>query len=474
MRTIFVVVALFCAYLAGNRMAHPFIDGDLFWQRQLGEFVLANHAIPTALGNDVFSAPGAPWTPHEWLLGIFAAVAMDGHALWALSALAGLAVFAALMITALRAKRAGASTTSTLAAMLFAGICLESSFALRAQVLAWPLLAALMLALDFDGPAVLWAIPLVIAWANVHASVMLAIPIVWVDAAIFVWQRVRAGGGAAALKGDRAVALRLLLCVAVPLATLGTPLGVRLPVYAIELLNNPIRQYIQEWQPMTGLTTQIVAGFFPLVGLCVYGARKVWRTRPRDLVLTFVMAVWTVVAMRNLALFAFVGAVTAALAVDEQKGGEDPLAAPRFRFVPLLAVLIGVPLTGYIAYNAPPMIANWDPPRQSVAALAAIPGEHDLLCTEYSKCSYALGTPNVRIFMDGRADPYPPEIWNAFVTISAGLPGWQETLDHYKVNAVLLNQGDPLIGALKGMPGWREVAQGDSCCTLFIRRSSKG
>lgn len=70
MRLIFVVAALFCAYLVGNRMAHPFIDGDLFWQRQLGEFVLQNHAIPTMLGSDVFSVPGAPWTPHEWLLGV--------------------------------------------------------------------------------------------------------------------------------------------------------------------------------------------------------------------------------------------------------------------------------------------------------------------------------------------------------------------------------------------------------------------
>jgi hypothetical protein len=473
MRLILVVVALFAAYLVGNRIAHPFIDGDLFWQRQLGEFVLTNHAIPSMLGNDVFSAPGAPWTPHEWLLGIFAAFAMDHNALWALSVLAGIAVFAALMITAFRAKRAGASTMSTLAAMLFAGICLEGPFALRAQVLAWPLLAGLMWALDFDGPEVFWAIPMIVAWANLHASVMLAVPIVWLDGAIFVWQRARSGGGLRAALADRGVRMRLGLCVAAPLATLCTPLGAHLPVYAYDLLNNPIRQYIQEWQPMTGLTTQIVAGFFPLIGLCVYGAVRVWRKRPRDLVLTFFMAIWTVVAVRNIALFAIVAAVAAALAVDSDKGWDDPLAAKRFALVPWLAILIGVPVVGYIAYQGNPMSNTWDPPTKSVAALVATPGEHDLLCTEFSKCAYALGHPNVRVFLDGRADPFPPAIWDGFVTVSAMLPGWPEVLDHFKVNALLVDRDDPIDAALKGMPAWREIPQDDPCCAVFIRRSSK-
>jgi hypothetical protein len=474
MRLILVVVGLFCAYLVGNRIAHPFIDGDLFWQRQIGEFVMTNHAIPTMLGPDVFSSPGAPWTPHEWLLGILAALAMDHHALWALSVLAGLAVFAALMITALRCKRAGASTMSTLAAMLFAGICLEGPFALRAQVLAWPLLAGLMLALDAEGPAVLWAIPLIIAWANLHASVMLAVPIVWVDAAVALVQRARGEGGVRAALADRNLQFRLGLCIAAPLATLCTPLGLKLPVYAYMLLNSPIRQYIQEWQPLNGLTTQIVAGFFPLIGLCVYGAARVWRKRPRDLILTFVMGVWTLVAVRNIALFAIVAAVAAALAVDSDSVWDDPLAKPKYKLVPIVALLVGLPLVGYFAYQSHPIGNTWDPPEHSVAALVALPGQHDLLCTEFSKCSYALGNPNVRVFLDGRADPFTAPVWDGFVSVSAMLPGWPETLDHFKVNSLIVDRADPIDQALKGMPQWQEIPQDDACCALFIRRSSKG
>lgn len=454
-------------------MAHPFVDGDLFWQRQLGRFILSNHALPASLGSDVFSAPGAPWVPHEWLLGVLVALAMDHNALWALTVIAGLAVFVTLAITALRAKRAGAATTSTLASMLFAGICFESSFALRAQVLAWPLLAALMLALDADGLAVLWAIPIVIAWANLHASVMLVIPIVWIDAAMFVWQRARGAGGTGAAFAERAVRLRLMLCVAVPLATLCTPLGLRLPVYALSLLHNPIRQYIAEWQPTTSFNTQLVAGMLPLLALCVYGAARVWRLRPRDLVLTGVMAVATLFAARNISLFAILAAVAAALAIEDPKGWFDSLAARTYAVVPWLVLLVAVPLVGYAAYRAQPMTTAWEPPAGSIAALAAIPGEHDLLCTEFSKCAYALGHDNIKVFLDGRADPFPPEVWDGFVSVAGMGPGWPETLDHFKVNALLVVKNDPLSGAVKGMPGWQEVPQDDDCCDLFIRRSSK-
>jgi len=473
MRLIVVVVALFSAYLVGNRMAHPFIDGDLFWQRQLGLFVLSQHALPVALGTDVFSAPGAPWTPHEWLLGILAAVLMDHNALWALSVLAGIAVFSALMITALRCKRSGASTLSTLSAMLFAGICLEPSFALRAQVLAWPLLALLMLALDADGPVVLWAIPIVIAWANLHASVMLAVPIVWTDAAFYLWQRAREDGFAAALR-NRNVLLRFALCVAAPLATLCTPLGIRLPIYAYDLLNSPIRQYIQEWQPlMSVIGIQLFTGFVPLIGLCLWGSVRVWRKRPRDLALAVLMCVWTFVSARNLALFAIVATVTAALAIDSDKGWDDPLAVPRFRFVPLAALLIGVPLVAYLAYTVQPEGKRWTPPVQAVASLVALPGEHNLYCAEFSRCAYALGYPDVRVFLDGRADPFPPQIWDAYQTVYAMLPGWTETLDHFKINAMLVERNSPMDDAFKSMRGWHEVRQDDPCCALFIRPSSK-
>jgi hypothetical protein len=492
MRLVVVVVALFCAYLTGNRMAHPFIDGDLYWQAHLGEYVLNHLAIPTALGPETFTAAGAPWTAHEWLLGVIVALAFRYDASWTLSVLAGLAVFVALTLTALRAKRAGASLYATLSAMLFAGICLEAPFAIRAQVLAWPLLAALLFALDSEGFGALLAIPIVIAWANVHASVMIAIPIVWVDAACFILLRLaRARGQVVALEkstrtkkraaavaaaerpnilADAGVRARLILVVAAPLAVLCTPLGMRLPEYAWFLMHSPIRQFIAEWQPLTGPSTQVVAGMVPLLGIVLIGAGRLWRERPRDFVLTFLMAVLAVVSIRNIALFAIVAAVPASLSVAVGEGWHDPLELPRYAALTVVGLLLA-PVLGWIAFRANPITKVYSPPLKSIALLAQQPGDHRLLCTEFSWCAAALDEPNVRVFLDSRADPYPLPVWRSFAMVSAVIPGWQGELRRYDVNAVIVEKDSPLVQGLRGTPGWQVASESDSCCILFTRKT---
>jgi hypothetical protein len=488
-RLVFILVALFSAYLTANRMAHPFVDGDLFWQRHLGEYILAHHTIPATLGHDTFTAPGAPWVAQEWLLGTIVALAFRAHALWALSLLAGLTVFATLTISALRAKRAGASLYSALAAGLFAGICLEGPFGIRAQVLAWPLLAALLLVLDCEGWTALWAIPITIAWANLHASVMLAIPVVWLDAGLYVWKRFagarhdralsarrkkrEASDGVAvwALLRDESVRVRLSLCAAVPLAVLCTPLTIRLPLYAVSLLRSPIRDFISEWQPLHSLNTQIAFGMIPLVAIVLYGTRRLWRRRPRDYALTIFTALWTLRAVRNIELFAIVAVVPAALAVAGGEGWEDPiaaLAAPIRRTV-MATAIVAVFLVGVFAYHAHPITKPWNPPRQAIDELAAQPGEHDLFCADFSWCAVALGKPNIRVFLDGRADPFPVNVWKGFFEVASMRPSWPSVLNRFGINAVLVAKKHPLAVGMRLLKGWRELPPVKGCCLVFVR-----
>jgi len=491
-RLVVVVAALFCAFLTGNHLQHVFMDGDLFWQRRLGEYVLAHHAIPTALGNDVFSAPGAPWVPQEWLFSIIVAVAWAHGALWTIALLSGLAVFAALMLMAVRCKAAGAPLFPTLAILLFAGICMEASFSLRAQVWAWAFFAAMLLVLDEDGPRVWWAVPLAILWANVHASVMLVIPLVWLEAAAYIVgryarlqaQRAELRQTTRRKKRDAAaepettsllalpgVRNRLLLCAVIPFTVLCTPLGLRLPSYAIDLLNSPLRAYVSEWQPMRNLDLHRAAGMLPLFALYLYGIRKVWPLRVRDAVLPLLMAVWTVLAVRNLALFGISAAVPAALALDAEPGWENLLDRPATGIAATIAaLLLAVPLIGWIGFRSPAIFAMWPPPEGSVAALRALPGDHRLFCEEYSWCSVPLGEPNIAIFIDGRTDPYPPAVWQDFATIASLQPGWEQRIQDDRINAILAWRGGPLEPQLRNLPGWREIGDThDKCCVLFVQ-----
>src|SRR6185437_11515598 len=77
MSAVRIVVVLWGGLFAVLGLLMPPGDGDLWWQRWLGETILATHHLPTALGPETFSAAGAPWIPQEWLLSVLVAVTMN-------------------------------------------------------------------------------------------------------------------------------------------------------------------------------------------------------------------------------------------------------------------------------------------------------------------------------------------------------------------------------------------------------------
>jgi hypothetical protein len=461
---VLIVIAALVAFGTGQLIRDPFADGDLFWQRRLGEYVLAHHAVPHALGPDVFSAVGAPWVAQEWLFSTVVAIAFDAGAIWTIAIISGLALFAALAIAAWRALRADAATSAVTLVAVFAAICIYPTFALRAQVWAWPLFALALLVLDAEGLTLWWLVPITVLWANLHASVMIVVPIVWLNAAIYAWTSPRNSPG---------VRTRLLLCIAVPLATLCTPLGIGLPLYAFELLHSPLRAYISEWQPIDSVTVYRLFGFFPLVALTLLALlQRLWDKRPFDAALSVLLAVLSFFATRNVALFAFVAMIPASLALGSARQARslfDRLPQPA---ATILALLVVVPLFGWFGVRVGAFGIQWPAPFGSVQHLAAQPGEHRLFCAEYSWCSVALGEPNIRIFLDGRADPYPPRVWAAHGTITRARPGWRQLMTDYDINAVIAWRGGFFESQMQTLPQWKEITDtNDLCCVLFLKNS---
>jgi hypothetical protein len=449
---IVVAIAAVCAYLAGGSIAHPFVDGDLYWQRWLGESVLSSGHIPSALGNEVFTAQGAPWVAQEWLSSMLVAVLFRTHAIWLLAVLTGVTYFAALAVCAFRAKRNGATVNGTLLMLVAGVICIVPSFVLRAQIWVLPLFAALLLTLDFDDVRSWWSIAPIVLWANLHASAVLAIPVVWLDA----------------LTKPAAWRSRVPLCIAAAAALFCTPLGWRLLQYALEA--HPSRQYIYEWSPIARFDVQIVAGFIPLLALSLYAGIRQWRTRLRDVVLVAVLAVYAIVHQRNIPFFAIAAMPLAALAIGGAAGWARAAQTRTATILAAAAALVLLPLCAWAGYavssSQPPIFT---PPDGSLAALRTQSGPHRLLCTNYGWCAAFLGEPGVRIFIDGRADPFPADVWQAYLTIIRGEPGWDLALDRYEVNAVLARRGGPLDARLQATPQWHAVATSDLCCDLYVR-----
>jgi hypothetical protein len=74
----------------------------------------------------------------------------------------------------------------------------------------------------------------------------------------------------------------------------------------------------------------------------------------------------------------------------------------------------------------------------------------------------------VPVFVDGRADVYGDPFLLYYRRTFDVRPGWQEPLDEYDVDYVLMENGTPLTAVLAASPDWTEV-YADDLAQIFVR-----
>jgi hypothetical protein len=474
MRLAWLIIAVFAARYLVVAIAYPQTDGDLAWQRWLGAEILRTKVIPNSLGLETFSAPGAPWVAHEWLFSIGAALGQGGFG-WAL--FAGFSAFcaiAALALSAYRAERLGASAPAIAICTAAAGIALFDSFGVRVQVIAWPLVMLFLLLLESEGPAAWLALAVAALWSNVHASAALA-PVLAAVAAV------------GALLDARAVTPRVLKLGGIALGSLGAiclnPLGWHLPAYAVMLVGSPITHFIVEWRA-TGLDDPgFTFGALPLLALLILvgvgaGAGRLPGSRPRwEEILIVAAFFWLMLgAARNIAIFALVALPLVARGLTQSipfLAPEPPRERPRTgqerlaeAGLPAFALALSIAVAVVLLRAQDRTQVGLAAP--ALAALQRVPGTQRVLCADFAWCGLLVGNKHTRVFLDGRADPYPAKVWDDFIQIAKVGPQWRERLDAYRVDAIVVGRYGPLDQALLNAHGWRS-AFADDRYRLWLR-----
>ena len=453
-----VCVASVVGWLSALAVRFPAGDGDLLWQRWLGEKILREHAIPRALGDETFAAAGAPWTPHEWLFSTALAAAARHGVTWLVPLACALAVGVALATVVLRCRRRGVSTTMTSAAVLVCALATIQSFGARAQVLGWAGVATVVWLLESEGPWAWAAVPVTVAWANLHASAFLA-PAV---AALFAF---------AALLRDRTWSPAVLrsgaIAAACGVATLATPLGFDLARYALALLASPIRHSISEWGATSASSYAFVAGALPLLlVLAAFGVRA----SLRDRLLACAFAVLLFGAVRNVPVFAIVVApiALAALPRARDRAPARPVAVRGAAWTTLAAVACCGALITVLSWQRVPAAANALPLDTARTLLAQAHVPPRVFCEDFAWCSLFLNEP-ARFFMDGRCDPYPAPVWRDYREVIDGNRRWAAILDRERIDAVLVRRNGALDSLLAERRGtWRRIAS-DRVSGLYVR-----
>ena len=461
MKALLVVLVVFAARFLTSSWFENVQDGDIGWQGWLGTRILSTHHIPMQLGTETFTAVGATWLPQEWVLGIAIALVTPAHKFWLLAALSTACALLALFIVGIRSFRRGATPAVTGVTTAVVGLAMVMSFGVRAQVLAWPLLALFMLLLETEGAAAWLTVPLAIVWSNVHASAILA-PILAGAAALGIAIEERR-------LSDRCFYAGLLVPVLAGAICLN-PFMWHLPAYAVSLFNSPIRAMISEWQPgdianpwfALGSASLLIAAC--IIGLVAPAGR--WRDG-----FIFAAVLWLMfAAIRNATVFSIVVAPMVAGRITELLNLPPTTPeTPRERLAGIGVVLFTVIAATALVFKliSTTQITSAILPVKAIAKLEATPGMHRLLCQDFAWCGGALGAKNIRIFIDGRADPYPLAVWKNYESIAFLGSDWQRRLAASRTNAVIVQKADPLGQAMTLLPHWKRVYS-DAKFALFV------
>ncbi|HEX3226358.1 MAG TPA: hypothetical protein VHQ89_09695 [Gaiellaceae bacterium] len=233
------------------------------WLTYIGGQQIWAHGIPHR-DSLALASHGQPWIDQQWLaqLAIYGLAAAFGNGITvAINAVLVVAAFA----WACRLARKSASARSV---VLFAFLAVPFSFSsLRAQTFSYvmfvPLFAFLCAESRRPTRRVWLTLPLLVLWANMHGSVVIAAALVGLLGVVQFFQGLRRRGA--------------LLAAGAAASVVATPYGLSLLGYYRSTMGNPLfKKYISEWAPPTFPSTASV----PLLLIAGVGLILIAR-RPR-------------------------------------------------------------------------------------------------------------------------------------------------------------------------------------------------
>jgi hypothetical protein len=481
------------------------LDPDMWWHLRTGEFILQN-GIPA---QDVFTftVPQNAWITHEWLSQLI---------MWLVYLAGGLPglilFFAALIALTYWLLYLACAGRPYLAAfiVLLSAITSAIVWGVRPQIFNLLLTAVFVLIVERvkDGQwrvrTLWWLPPLTLIWANLHSGYLLGVVLLGTYAVGDLAQRWLAIPTERTL-GKTAVTHLFGATFASFLAAAVNPSGIELWIYPfLTLGSGPMQAYIQEWHspdfhqtffwPFAAMLALGVLGWvfsknYPQNDLAVAGVPAVPPTgavmRPAgahvtitDLLLFLGTGAAGLLSARHIPLFAIVAAPILArswlivLPGSRLAGGESTQqpAKPIFAVLNwlLLVVAVGTAVvwtSTKINNNEAAIVARY--PVAAVDYLAASGLDEARGYNSYNWGGYLIWR-GVPVFVDGRADVYGDPFLLYYRRTFDVLPGWQEPLDEYNVDYVLMEAGSPLTAVLAASPDWTEV-YADDLAQIFVR-----
>lgn len=466
MRPLALFVAL-AGVLASVALVRGIFDPDYFWHLATGNLILDTGAIPRT---DPFSFTwyGEPWIPDQWLAEVAIAAGV-----WTIGAGPMIVIFGIIAalgpgLVAAAALRTGANPLRVAGAAALVTAALLPQVTIRPQVASFAFTGALLFLLIEARPEHrrrLWLIPpLMLAWANVHGFFVVGLGIGLVYLVATLVGRTPMREHCSLVTAIAAVGLA---------ATMITPSGPQGLVYALSF-GDPGdlgAAQIVEWQSPNFHNLEFI-GFAGVLGaLFLAGLRNTrgW--------LAFVAAAGALLGLWAVRAIG-VGSVMIMpmLVIGAQVAAQESLpkgVRQRQALELVTATLVAVVLVAAAAMRGPVTVDPRRAPTAAVGVLREVLPDARVLAA-YDWGGYVINELHAsggRVFVDGRMHKYQPQLLADYLSIVNAEPGWQELLDRYDPDALILYPSMLLSKGAAEDDGWCEAYR-DDIEVLFLRDCS--
>jgi hypothetical protein len=471
------------AFLAVFSMAaRVSMDNDTWWHLRAGQWMVEHHSL---LNSDPFSytRADASWQYPGWLVEvpmylIYRYMGPGGLNLWTAAMVTLAFIFVWPTLSGGEFLRAFVIVLAAATSALY--------WAARPYLVTFVLAAIFLWVLEdyrWKKANRLWLLPvLMVVWVNSHGG-FLAGFLIW--AAYFV-------GEITSLKVERRKIrftphLSSLILLAIGglmlLAVCLNPAGPVMLAYPIKTVGiGALKNYILEWQSpdFHSLQAQPFAWMlFLTMGAIGFARRRLALT---DFFLAAGFAYLGLLAVRNVALFALAAPMVLTrhaepLLDDVSRVLKKPVIVAEgtlrwqkwinWSIFGLLAIVVVIRVILVL-----PKSVNENAFRQilPVDAVAFLQDNHPAgrLFNMYNWGGYLLWElPEYPVFVDGRTDLYDDALINDWLTTIRGEKGWQENLDRWQINTVLVEPDAALVENLK-QAGWKQLFK-DPVAVIYTR-----
>lgn len=455
---LWLVIPVLLAFVLLNLT--PLREGDTWWHIKIGEEIFISKLIPE-VDTFSFTAYGLPfYFSRSWLSGVILFLTYQLGSLSALVLLQAILAASTVGFALLTGINRGAETRfASMAVMIgFLGIYpFSTARPVIFSFLSFAIILWVIYSYRFQNRNRLWILPIVMLfWVNLNSAWVTGLFLVGLFTGLSIIESITKKYS---FKEIRSLILWSLLTA---LVVLINPRGPGIIGDILTATSNPVNQiYVSEWQP-TSITILFAWPFFLILGILLLGlAYSKNRLDWLELVLVLVFMGLSLRYQRMLPFFYLIVIPTLAILgtgikisgtaaashrksrVDQENSLGNRWIFLMFGFLLILIAIFSIPKIRMNLFKEDQTILVDDYFPAGAADYINVLSDDNLHIFSQPEWGGYLSWrlfPKIRIFVDGRVEQFPLNIWEDYYLVITGAPDWADILDEHQVDYLILNK----------------------------------